>query len=230
MLLAGTRWTICILLLSSVITGPKVGASEIDGAYFKNTRFDPSVPENCRKLELQHFSEVAEIVLVGLAGARKERFSHEYPLEREDANTLWLALSSRGAASDELMSSIHSNRELRRLYELLLEIGPQMGFNFEKEGDVLEALALHMLKSDFPDGQFFLTGGVAYGERSRNAVYGELDIIAARRSDCKVVAIGETKLGVTQAKHARNQLKRFLDFVRPKLCRGADGAPVCAIQ
>ncbi|MCM2277326.1 MAG: hypothetical protein NDJ89_04565 [Oligoflexia bacterium] len=233
----GCRGQLCgVLFLITGLTATglaskSAGASATEPQYLVNTRFDPSVPANCRQFEIQDFSETSRIVLVGLEGSRKGRFTHEFPLGRQEANLLWIALSPETAGSPQVMEEIRANPRLRELHALLQQLGAQMGIDYGKEGDVLEALALYMLREVFPESQYFLTGGVEYGDFPRTSVIGELDIIVARRSDCKVVAIGESKLGIRQGTHARAQLSRFLGFARQKLCRGTEQRrPVCKLQ
>lgn len=199
-------------------------------AHFEKTRIDPSVPSNCSDFEVRDFAAVGRLILAGPEGAKREGFTHEYPIARREATTLWEMLRSQSNLSGSAVAEVPSNSKLRQKFLLLSEIGPRMGFDFGKEGDVLEALVLHQLKQEFPEKEYFLTGGIAYRERPGTPVLGELDIIIGRRSDCAVVVLGEAKLGIGQRNHALGQLKRFTDFAKRRLCAKGDREPICGMR
>lgn len=221
-----TRFFLALYFIGA-LGGAFWGAGARADEFFENTRHDPSMPPNCAEFDMRDFATVSRIILAGPQGARREGFTHEYPIAREDAATLWQALNTSGAVVPEV---IRSNPRLSRDYALLTQLGPRMGFDYGKEGDVLEALALHLLRQEFPEREYFLTGGVAYSPSATLAALGELDIIVGRRSDCAVVAIGEAKLGVRQRNHALAQLKRFTDFAKSKLCRTDARQLICSMR
>lgn len=88
-------------------------------------------------------------------------------------------------------------------------------FDFDTEGEVLELLALVDLEKEYPPQEYFHTGGIEYTSRyvKQHHTMGELDIVIGRISDCKIVAIGESKLGLHRLGKAKEQLARFMNFL-----------------
>jgi hypothetical protein len=181
------------------------------GADFENLREDATVPENCKQLDLNDFQGPHEIITYGISGAKAVGFTHEYPLSREDANILWVALKNAGSEKFRVETKLASDAELKRNYDLI-EANLDMGFDFGSEGEVLEALALIDLRKTYPESEYFHTGGVEYSHGG-SAALGELDVIVGRRSDCHIVVVGEAKLGVSQLYHAQSQMARFDHFI-----------------
>ncbi|MFL5812269.1 MAG: hypothetical protein ACJ763_01725 [Bdellovibrionia bacterium] len=197
-----------------------LGSSAFADSYFHNNRLDATVPANCREMEIRNFYTLSRFMIYGIQGARAAGFTHEYPITRRDAESLWGTLKSE---------SLHGTPKLTGNTATLYAYGRQMGFDFVNEGEVLELLAILQLKQEYPDREYFLTGSVAYGEAGVPNM-GELDIVVARRSDCGVVAVGEAKLGVNQRPHAAQQLRRFMQFLQHKLCLRGEKAPVCTLR
>lgn len=186
-------------------------------SYFDFNRNDQEVPAPCRDFKLGYFSENSRYVIYGLEGAAAKGFTHEYPLSRKEASVLWKSMQSSGAPE--------RSGALGRELEILVEGRDVKGFAYRNEGDVLEALALSDLEREYPPSIYFHTGGLAYHEAGNPVTIGELDLVVARRSDCKVVMVGEAKLGLEQLGHARKQLRRIDTFLKGKLCRSASGQP-----
>ncbi len=211
------KGTIQVWILGIALASLFSATSSFADPYFQSTRIDAFVPANCRNLELRNFNLLGRYITYSVQGACAAGFTHEYPISRQDAQNLWKTLRTEALTNTHKLSGNTAT---------LYTAGRQMGFNFEKEGDVLEVLALLQLKQEYPEREYFLTGGLAYGYTG-GAYLGEIDIIVARRSDCDVVAVGESKLGVNERSHALQQLKRFSVFLREKLCSRGEQAPVC---
>jgi hypothetical protein len=207
-------------VLSAVIALQQSVSAAFADQYFENTRMDHTVPANCREMDLQNFNSLSRFLTYSIQGGRAAGFTHEYPITRREAESLWATLRAMAH---------HANSRVPADIGTLFAIGQQMGFDFENEGEVLELLALLQLKQEYPERDYFFTGGVAYGEMGV-ANMGELDIIVARRSDCGVVAVGEAKLGINQRPHALQQLKRFHQFLQFKLCAHGEKASVCSLR
>jgi hypothetical protein len=136
------------------------------------------------------------------------------------------------SALDELMSEMSQTFEreygsangadnLRRHFNHMAKETIAGNFSYSAVGDVLEILSPFGLDSanksindSFPPSEYYVNGGWEY-KRDNGQTMGELDIIVARKSDCSVVALGESKLTTTKYMRkrfskARSQLKRFV--------------------
>jgi hypothetical protein len=211
----------CIrIVLAAGIFLPWVANTASADQFFHNNRIDATVPANCREMDLRNFYPLSRFITYSIQGGRAAGFTHEYPISRRDAESLWARLRAEAH---------HGAPKLTGNAASLYAYGRQMGFDFENEGEVLELLAILQLRQEYPEREYFLTGSVAYGEANVSNV-GELDIIVARRADCGVVAVGEAKLGVNQRPHANQQLRRFMQFLQKKLCLRGERAPICGLR
>lgn len=177
---------------------------------FSPLRIDRTVPTHCVNLTAEDFSEPHIKVIYGIEGYKKKGFSHEIPLERQEARDLWQAMNGDRISLD----IVESSEELRKFKEILDIAEVEMGFDYGKEGDVLEALALVDLEKEYPSEEYFHTGGYEYSNSRGGRVVGELDVLVGRRSDCNIIVIGEAKLGHKMLGKAREQLARFENFYR----------------
>ncbi len=199
--------------------------------YMDLLREDPNVPVHCRNVRIESFSTAQNYFVYGIAGATQRGFSNEINLAREEATRLWGALKN-GVNESAFLSQIRPERRaiLSDYFRFLTTEGVRMGFDFGKEGDLLEVLALRDLQRYYPSSEFFYFGGIEYHNASSRGALGELDLVVARRSDCSVVGIGEAKLGIGQLSHAKNQLGRIFDFVKSKICpTSGRSTPVCSV-
>lgn len=192
-----------------------VAVSLFSGAAFSDEllwadRVDSRVPVNCRDPQIRDYGSVQKLYFYSITGGLKAGFTNEVELQRGEATTLWQALKSNQALTGVLSS----------LYDFLEASKQTMGFDFQKEGDVLEALALQDLTRIYPETEYFTTGGISYHNQNAGKfeTVGEVDIVVGRRSDCAVVAVGEAKLGVAQLSHAHQQVSRFVSWIKAKLC------------
>lgn len=174
---------------------------------FESTRMDQKMPANCVNLTAEDFSEKHTKVIYGIKGSKEKGFTHEFPITRQEARDLWQALNDDNVSLD----IVRRSDRLSDLKKMLDTDGRDMGFDFKKEGDVLEVFALLDLNTQYPDKDYFRTGGYEYhGDNGR--VVGELDILVGKRSDCNIIVIGESKLGVKMIGKANEQLSRFERF------------------
>jgi hypothetical protein len=176
---------------------------------FSPLRDDLTMPAHCVNLTAEDFSEPSKRVIYGIEGYKAKGFSHEIPLERQEARDLWQAMNGDRTSLDVVAAS----EELSKFKETLEIAGDQMGFDYGKEGDVLEALALVDLENEYPSDIYFHTGGYEYSN-GRGPVVGELDVLVGRRSDCNIIVVGEAKLGHKMLNKAHSQLNRFANFYR----------------
>ncbi|MCB0348355.1 MAG: hypothetical protein KDD37_05940 [Bdellovibrionales bacterium] len=176
---------------------------------FQPMREDLKMPANCVFLTSEDFSENHDRVIYGIEGAKKKGFTHEFPIQRQEARDLWQALND----DSQSIAVVRDSQKLSDLKKILDTDGRDMGFDFKKEGDVLEAFALLDLKKQYPDDEYFRTGGYEY-HNERGPTVGELDILVGRRSDCNIIVIGEAKLGYKMIHKAHEQLSRFERFYR----------------
>lgn len=199
--------------------------------YMDLLREDPNVPVHCRDVRIQSFATARNYFVYGVTGATRVGFSNEINLARDEASRLWGALKN-GTSESAFLGQIRPDRRalLSDYFRFLTNGGVRMGFDFGKEGDVLEALALRDLERFYPANEFFNFGGIEYHNAGGHGAIGELDLVVARRSDCSVVAVGEAKLGVGQLSHAKNQLGRIFEFVKSKLCPSSGRSlPICTV-
>lgn len=176
--------------------------------YFRPTRVDQTVPEECRDLGLKNFNGHEKYITLSITNAREHGFTHEYKLERDDAEWLWK--SYRHGARPEPSPRLS---RLEHEVDLIERYKDVMGLDFGSEGQVLELLGLVTLKDEYPDDQYFQTGGLEYHESASSETMGELDLLVGERATCQIVVIGEAKLGVHALGKATEQLARFHDFL-----------------
>ncbi len=199
-------------LLGTVLSGLLfIGSLAGAASPFTNLRDDHSIPEACRQTEVRHFEPSAlEFFTVGALDAERAGFDHEYPIERDHARRLWQILKGHPHRDSRAPDSIKSTPALVRDYEILVKNYEEMDFDFRSEGEILELLAIQQFYSGISREEFFITGSVSYGG---DRVAGELDMVIGRKENCKVVAVGEVKLGRKSVGHARRQLERFRGFI-----------------
>lgn len=182
--------------------------------YLNTLRVDNNVPEHCREPKIEHFMTDYKIVMWSIHGALEKGFTHEYPQNRECMAQLWdifrdnsvQVLAKSGFRSPK--SCEYGDRD----FKLLLENAEERGYDFDKEGDVLELLANLTLEQEYGTDEYFSSSGIEYrmpGERT----LGELDVIIQRRDNCQAVVVGEAKLGLKALSKARDQVSRFRNYL-----------------
>lgn len=178
--------------------------------YFRQTRVDQTVPEECRDLGIKNFSagESIKYITLSINNAKEHGFTHEYELDRDDAEWLWRSYRHNGHPEPSARTT-----RLDREVVLIDQYKDIMGLDFGSEGQVLELLGLVSLKDEYPDNQYFQTGGLEYHESASSETMGELDLLVGERATCQIVVIGEAKLGVHAIDKATEQLKRIHDFL-----------------
>ncbi len=201
----------------SVLVAFFVGFSTLWASpHFTTLRNDLSVPEQCRDMKLSFYSLPAEVVYVGRKGAIGMGFSLEYPLSRRNATKLWhyFKAFAQGQEDPFVLDQILSDPELKRDYEIIMRNFEEQGFDFVSEGEILEILAIHDLYQDFPENQYYVTGGVTYHHEDSPMTIGEIDLFVGSRDSCEAVVVGEAKLGTGKMLNkAKQQLDRFENFL-----------------
>lgn len=202
-------------LAAALIGWPSAYADQ----YFRPHRFDQTVPEHCREMNIEYFDGPFQDVTVGISGAAGRGFTHEVPIRRDQANVLWHVFKERARNSRNYAAETYMVKDpsLEPFYRMIEANYRQMGFTFGSEGDVLELLSLVYMQSVYPPSQYYHTGGYGYFWHSREV--GELDMIVGHRSNCEVVVVGQAKLGVGSAGAAWEQIERFKNFVSEILSR-----------
>ena len=131
------------------------------------------------------------------------------PIANGEQDVLFRALLHRKHPED--IKRITEYPKLQAQFDLLLAQSEPI----KVVGQVLEVLVRHhMSQTSHQEPEFWSTGGLEYRYEGSDFVVGELDILAVRRSDHKVVLIGECKLssGNTFKKalaKAQKQMKRI---------------------
>lgn len=177
------------------------------GDYMEPLRYDQSIPEHCRNLDVANFeADDIEYITYSIRGAEAKGFTHEYPMSRDDARQLWGAMKSYVAGNQNKPN--FSNAALYSHYEKLVQHHKAMDFDFHSEGEILELLAILELRKTLSP-EYYVTGSLAYQDKTA----GELDIIIGQVSNCKVKVVGEAKLNTGRLGYAQKQLQRFRDFI-----------------
>jgi len=177
---------------------------------FEALRHDPMVPEHCRQVQVAHFQDPYEHLYYGIDGAKNKGFTHEIDLQRKEARLFWLALYYQDAKA---IQAIRQERDLLEIYSLMRAVGDYRGIDFSKEGDVLEVMVLVDIIRHYPAKDYYTTGGIEYGDDQKKPVMGEIDILIAHKKTCRVVAIGEAKLGLNALPKAKRQVRRVDHFI-----------------
>ncbi len=184
--------------------------------YFTPLRNDLTLPDKCKDPSFKFFQLPSETFFVGRSGGISMGFTFEYPISRGDASILWRYFKAytMGEENSHLLEKIQNDRELKRDYEILMRNFEEQDFDFQSEGEILEALAIEFLYQEFPENLYYITGGVQYHESYSPQTIGEIDLWVGRRDTCETVAIGEAKLGTRKTLNkAKEQLRRFESFL-----------------
>ncbi len=197
--------------------------------YFHFNRKDQFVPAHCLETRLEHFATNSRYFVYGAEKAQAAGFSYEYPISRADASYLWSVFKEQVPNEAVVREELKGKPHLETAFSVLLDYGIPMGFDYSKEGDVLEVLALVDLRKIYSPAEYFHTGGIIY-EDSTGPQLGEIDVLVGRKSDCSVVALGEAKLGLGQLAHAKKQLRRLHDFLTRKICKSDNPPRVCTVN
>ena len=203
-----------------------ISSSALGDSYFTTTRFDETVPAHCENVKINSFIGAPEKFYVGRKGARKMGFTFEYPIERDDAKTLWRYFKklAYGEVDYALKKKILSEPKLKRDYDIVIKNFEEQGFDFGSEGEILEILAIEQLYREFPENHYFISGAVNYHQEYSPTIVGEIDVYVAERETCRKVAIGEVKLGRKKTLNkARQQLTRLSQFLRKYQGEGLGG-------
>lgn len=172
---------------------------------FRELRYDHLIPEYCHDPKLRNFNSIQDWPVYGIDGSLRRGFDYEYDLARADARWLWDAFKRGGNPRSW-------PRRLAKEVRLIKEYKDEMGFDFGNEGEILELLALVDLQEEYDPEEYFFTGGVQY-RNQYGRVVGELDVLVGERDTCNFVVVGEAKLGTGSLRKAKEQLRRFANFL-----------------
>jgi hypothetical protein len=178
--------------------------------FLDELRQDKTMPANCQNLRLSHFTPNIDFIVYGIEGAKQHGFSHEYPISRTEAATLWQTFKNERAHQ---FIDLRVANNLSEAAAIIRRWKDPMDFDFGSEGEVLELLALNDLKKTYPEDQYFHTGGIIYHEANSHRAIGELDLVIGHRGNCEVTIVGEAKLGIGGLPKAREQIARFRSFL-----------------
>ncbi len=208
-------YSLASLLSITLFWGAQVQAQ----AYLQPHRLDQTLPQHCLDMQPRYFDGPFADMTVGIAGATQKGFTHEIPIQRDQANVLWHVFKARARGAQDFYAErfMYSDPSLEPFYGMIESNYRQMGFTFGSEGDVLELLALVYLRSMFPVERYYHTGGYGYFYGGREV--GELDIIVGERQNCDVVVVGQAKLGLGSGSSAWEQIRRFKNYIKDVLHR-----------
>lgn len=198
-----------------------------NGPVFRAKTNDLTVNDDCEVYKPRFFKQ--EQIRYFTVGLRGRGFQEEVDITRDEARTLWWALSpnSMDAKRSKALKVINRDTDMIHFYDLLLEGRQERGAKYHSEGEVLEILsyeylpgskkfqqmlATHFGSAEYTEADYFITGGVTYYTKS-GRVIGELDVVVGDSKTCTIFGIGEAKLGKGKSK-ARRQLERIKDFLR----------------
>lgn len=176
---------------------------------FNVLRNDNTVPESCREFTQKHFEGNIEYFTYGISGSSHRGFTYEVPIRRDVAHILWKALRNDEEDFYKFESKLRRTPTLEKILSTILDSKDDMDFDFEAEGEVLELLALKDLEQHYSPDKHFFTGGISYRKESGGRTIGELDLVVGSKSDCSIIAVGESKLGSHRLRKAKEQLQRF---------------------
>jgi hypothetical protein len=207
------QWiAICKNALVMTIAVAAFGAHAED-SYFRLGHPNADLAASCGPLQLSQFMNVQQVATISLKGARAHGFDMELNLTRSQVQFLNRALRD-GTPDAKVTKTLRSMpRHIQAIFKRAREVWRQRGFSLGQDGQILELLAGIKLEQQFPPEDYIHLSGVSYmginnvGEMKRSV--GELDIVVVRRSDCRVVVIGECKLNSNSVGRARLQLSQF---------------------
>lgn len=185
--------------------------SALADKYFETLRYNSLTPKHCQEFDINFFDQNITWITYGIVGSKQVGFTHEYPINREEARLAWYFIRENNYHGKTGNKQLDTKR-MQYFLTLLEQARHYMGYEYRSEGEILEALALIDLTNYYNPKEYFFTGSISYS-RGHGPVVGELDIIVARRDNCHVVVIGESKLGSHRLSKAREQLQRFHRFL-----------------
>lgn len=189
--------------------------------FFETKRYSSLTPSHCQEFNIEYFNGPLVWVTYSVHGAVENGFTNGVDLSRHEAAQAWRFLRDFTYKGPDARWPISMTPRGDKLLSTLENMRQQMGFTYGSEGEILEAIALLDLANYYDPAHYFFTGGIEYS-RGSGRVMGELDIIVARKSDCKVMVVGETKLGLHRLSKAHKQLARFRHFVVNNIHRKKD--------
>jgi len=140
-------------------------------------------------------------------------FDYKMPVVADEDEILFRALYHRYHPED--VAAIAGSEKLQHQFAILEASDDSIAM----VGMVLEVLVRHEISADeFPEPEFWVTGGLTYQMGSEGNLLGELDILIIRREDRKIILIGEAKLSKGDSfafaiEKAQKQLKRIRDTI-----------------
>lgn len=197
---------------TSTLVDPNASChNDTQSRYMRAVRTDRHIPCDCKPFNIHQFKGKVNYYIQGIRSTKGA--DQKLDLNRNEARDLWKAFNIKNDPGyrQQLLQELSADPRLQNYIEILEANKDLQDFQFNSEGDVLEALAIAEKEESYPPPMFFVTGGVSYGEDPAR-VMGELDIIVFERATCSVVLVGEAKLG-KGVSEARKQLARFRNFV-----------------
>ena len=179
--------------------------------YFETKRYSHLTPKHCQEFNIRYFDGSISWVTYSIHGALDNGFTHAVDLSRHEAAHAWRYLREYVYRGPDKRWPYTQSKRGNFIMTRLEQARAYWGFTYGSEGEVLEALSLLDLANFYDPKDYFFTGGIEYSYAG-GRVLGELDIIVARRSDCKVLVVGESKLGLHRLSKAKEQLARFRAF------------------
>ncbi|MFK8137024.1 MAG: hypothetical protein AB8E15_01575 [Bdellovibrionales bacterium] len=179
--------------------------------YFETQRKNSLTPNHCQELDIVDFNGPIDWVSYSVKGGKEAGFTDEINIGRHEAGLMWRYFKAGQGRASSIRRELYKNPRTKELLDTLEEYGRIMDYDYKVEGEILEVLSLVDLANQFNPNEFFFTGGYAYSN-TKGRVVGELDIIVGRRSDCRIVVVGESKLGISRLGKAKRQLQRFRSF------------------
>lgn len=180
----------------------------------KVVRIDRHVPCECKPIAVSQFNErEINYFIEGIKSTKGADIKLD--LHRGEATLLWKALNTNYTKEQQDIARAQIAKD-KKLSDYILQIDIYKdlhGFDFNSEGEVLEALAILDMEERYPVQNFFSTGGISYFNRLGENVIGELDIVVFERASCTVISVGEAKLSRSTSK-ARQQIARFRKFLK----------------
>lgn len=153
--------------------------------------------------------EAPALLAFGPRGAAALGFDRVLPIDRNERDLLFKGLLFRDHPADA--SHVAASPLLTGYLQVLLEADVE----YKAIGQVLEVLVHeHLRRTRYPRDAYWVGGGLEYRPGEEAQTMGELDILALRLADRKMVFIGECKLSspamfAERLKKARSQIKRI---------------------
>jgi hypothetical protein len=188
-------------------------------------RFDPKLshllPAHCRGDSEVIFNSNIGLLYFSTEGAIAEGFTHELNISSGALHKLYRLFDPhrKPNRTNKERSKEKTKKDgdfrLKKYIEIIESNFDSLGFRLLQVGDIMEILAMVLLRQIYPPDKYFITHSASYsGGIGR---LGELDILIGNIATCEIKVVGEIKSSASRFEETEIQLNRFIELLKFKM-------------